>query len=161
MKNSDYIKSFDDVVGLAIYTVNKKYPDAELRCATGTSSKGSAISPEDIDQLEVKFANKGGTVTIKSTNWGEFAKPISSDLFPGDNFSIDWPISMNLPQAVKQLRSENYEQAIKSVELSHIDYPGAALAFTFYLLDGPVISINMSSDLLLQKGEQTNTSSSK
>jgi len=97
---SQAILSFDGMVNIAVRLVTEKYPDAKLYEADGVASGGSTTDPNRIDQLRVVFQNPGNTtVMIKSAGWGEFGEPV---LLPEpwlEDVVIQWPVSLDLPQA--------------------------------------------------------------
>lgn len=110
--------SFDGFVNIAVRIVTEKYPQARLYEANGTSSTGPVTDARGIDQLRVVFRNENNsTVIIKSTTWGEFGEPT---LIPHpwmEDVVINWPVPMDLPEAISLKDAAGYAQPFANVTL--------------------------------------------
>lgn len=94
------ILSFDGRVNIAVRIVTEKYPKAKLYEADGVATRGETSDPAQIDKLRVVFQNENNsTVIIKSTGYGEFGEPQLIQEPWLEDVVIQWPVTMDLPEA--------------------------------------------------------------
>lgn len=98
--------------------VKPQYPTAVLVENAGTSSKGSAVSAEDVDRWKFVFTDIDGSeiITIEYRE-GRFGKSVR-EARPWIKTQIkELPRNMPLKQAVLYLRNSGYKEPFQSVTL--------------------------------------------
>ena len=112
------ILSFNGRVNIAVRIVTEQYPEAKLYEADGVATGGPTTDPAKIDQLRVVFRNVGNTtVIIKEIAYGEFGQPQLIREPWLEDVVIQWPISMDLPQANKLKEEAGFKNPYTTVTL--------------------------------------------
>ena len=112
------ILSFDGRVNIATRIVQEQYPDAKLYEADGVSTTGPTDDAAGIDKMRVVFQNSDNTtVMITEEKYGEFGEPkLFKSPFLGD-VVIEWPIKMDLTQAIELKNRAGYKGEFTTVTL--------------------------------------------
>ena len=119
---SDKILSYLGRVNIAVRIVKEQYPDAELYVVEATLPRGVICptpNPLGLSQLSAVFRAKEGTVIIRSTGWGEWARPQYIAEPWGDCHVIPWPIKMDITDAAAILRKAGYKDDLWECTLRH------------------------------------------
>jgi hypothetical protein len=128
--------SFNERVSIGIGIVAEQYPEARLYEAQGDATAGPTTDPDAIDHVRLVFQNVDNTtVVIDELSPGVFGAP-KLEPFPWlEDVVIDWPVKMDLPEAVRLK-----EQAGNAVPFQHIVlrqpiFPG--LIHPYFIFDSP------------------------
>jgi hypothetical protein len=136
--------SFLQHVGIARGIVDAEYQDVDLyNVAAKTNIKGGVDSVDFLTNFTVLFKVKGGYVTIESTGYWTWNKPV----FVGHNILgndvIPWPVDFTPEEATKLLYAEGYTGNFTSVELVRPLFPvGGRDFYVFSMVDGKQVWID-------------------
>lgn len=135
--------SFLDRVSIARGIVDEEYDDVQLYNVTAkTNLKGGVSSVDHLSNFTVLFKVKGGYVTIESTGYWTWSKPIFWDHGILGNAVIPWPVKFTAEEANKLLYAEGHKGNFTSVTLVRPLFPVSAQDFyVFNLVGGPQVWI--------------------
>ncbi len=141
--------SFLKHVGIARGIVQDEYDGVQLyNVVAKTKLKEGVDSVDLLTNFTVLFKLGGGYVTIESTGYWTWNKPVFVDHGILGNDVIPWPLKFTAEEANKLLYAEGYKGNFTSVELVRPLYPIAGRDFYFFnLVDGRQAWI----ELLLKK----------
>lgn len=148
--------SFDGAVNIANRIVTEKFPGSVLYEADGTPSSGSAKDARGIDCLRVVFrSHSGDTIIMNSTKWGEFEAPqVIKEPWLEDQV-IQWPVSLDLPEAVSLLQNAGFDMPFANVTLRKPLYPGVTQpSFIFGFADQGYVFVGCEDHKVTPHGMQ-------
>lgn len=116
------ILSFNGRANIAVKIVTEKYPQARLYEIQGTCTKGTTSNSNEIDKLIGIFCNFEeeyftSHITIASKDFSLFNDPVVVDGPWLQDVVIDWPIKMDLPEAVQLKEAAGFKEPFKFVTL--------------------------------------------
>lgn len=122
--------------------VKPQYPTAVQVENVGTSSKGSAISAEDVDRWTFVFTDIDGSETITlEYSKGAFGKPVRVAR-PWITTQIkELPRNMSLDKVLEYLRNAGHKEPFKSVTL-RAPFPAEKSAYYIFQMDKKAVYID-------------------
>ncbi|MFI1169706.1 hypothetical protein ACH4UM_40755 [Streptomyces sp. NPDC020801] len=123
------------MANIAVRKVTAQYPGARLLEGQGVSPTGPTCKPAKVNSWRFVFSvPRNRTVTIQSTQWGEFAEPVEiARPWLGDQV-IDWSPEnyLDIQDAAKAARNWGMTDAYRSVTLREPLYPGIAQPYYIF-----------------------------
>lgn len=119
--------NFIQCASLGIHTVLEQYPSALLLEIDSAKSQGASLNPDDLDSMRIVFAYQDvQTIVIESSSFDSFGEPLLIDEPFGGNVPIkNWPVKMDLAEALELIREAGFEKPFSTVTLRHPMIKGA------------------------------------
>lgn len=119
--------NFIQCASLGIHQVLEQYPSALLLEIDSAKSKGGSLNADDLDSMRIVFAYQDvQTIIIESSSFESFGEPLLIDEPFGGNIPIkDWPVKIDLSEALELIRKAGFEKPFSTVTLRHPMIKGA------------------------------------
>lgn len=128
--------TFNERVSIGIGIVEEQYPAAELLEADGEATAGPTTDPDAVDHLQLVFQNVDNTtVIITETGKGVFGAPELVQEPWMEDVVIEWPVQMDLPEAIRLKEQAGYAVPFQNVVLRQPLFPG--VIHPYFIFDSP------------------------
>lgn len=136
--------SFVEKASIGIKKVQNMYPSAVLLEVDAWKSVGSTLNPDELDLMRIVFSlDDTKSVFIKSIKGNTFNEPVVVNKpFLEDAFIENWPIKMDLLEALDLIKEAGMETSFNAVTLRQPMAPGFENPLYIVGSGGSYVSVN-------------------